>query len=415
MCPPKGVAHHGYRGAAVVVFGQIEPPSALHGGSQQIQEIGGSQGDRGAFGTIAGDHGDLARFNSGHIIEDGVVDAIVLVVGDAQGKAGETQLEQLVPDDDQAAGVAIRHLPEQRRVRQREYRGDGADPHRGAENRQPQKGGRSEERAAGIAEIQEQIQHVVSPKLCLDSANAWHNRANAMRKGIFVTIAAVTLAGCAHRKHNRAVVLPPPVTPSKRAHPGGKRPARAPAELEPGWTETGLASWYGHPYHGRPAANGEIYDMEKLTAAHRTLPFDTWVHVVNITNKKAVDVRITDRGPFIDGRVIDLSHAAARAIDLIGPGVAPVRIELIQAPASTPAAEFAVQVGSFRDRRNAERIRVAMAARYGSARLVLRQGNPEMWRVLVGAEPTEAGATVLSDRIRRESGEKRAFVVRLDS
>src|SRR5579871_6085752 len=96
-----------------------------------------------------------------------------------------------------------------------------------------------------------------------------------------------------------------------------------------GSTETGLASWYGHPYHGRQAADGEIYDMETLVAAHRTLPFNTWVRVVNLRNNKAVEVRIIDRGPFIDGRIIDLSHAAAGAIDLIGPGIGPVRIEVI--------------------------------------------------------------------------------------
>ncbi len=239
-----------------------------------------------------------------------------------------------------------------------------------------------------------------------------------MKKGLFVAIAVVAITGCAHKKRTKAVALPPAVTlPPPGGYPPGRRrpPVRPPLEPSPGWTETGLASWYGHPYHGRPAANGEIYDMEKLTAAHRTLPFDTWVHVVNITNDKAVDVRITDRGPFIDGRVIDLSHAAARAIDLIGPGVAPVRIELIRPPESAPAAAFAVQVGAYRNRDNAERVRSAMAARYGPAKLVLRQGNPSVWRVLVGAEATEAGATVLSDRIRRESGEKTAFVVRLDS
>ncbi len=87
-----------------------------------------------------------------------------------------------------------------------------------------------------------------------------------------------------------------------------------------GSTEIGIASWYGHPYHGRQAANGEIYDMEKLTAAHRTLPFDTWVRVENISNGKTVEVRITDRGPFVGDRIIDLSHAAAREIEMIGPG-----------------------------------------------------------------------------------------------
>jgi len=217
-----------------------------------------------------------------------------------------------------------------------------------------------------------------------------------MRYVVFA-LCAVILCGCAHRKHARVAGPPPPVA------------------AKVGDTESGLASWYGHPYHGRPAANGEIYDMEKLTAAHRTLPFETWVHVTNLTNDKTVDVRITDRGPFIDGRIIDLSHAAARAIDLIGPGVARVRLEVIQAPANAAAALFAVQVGVFRDRRNAERVRADMAARYGSARLVPRQGDPPMWRVLVGAESTQDGANQLSDRIVRESGEKSAFVVRLDS
>src|SRR4051812_25069768 len=80
--------------------------------------------------------------------------------------------------------------------------------------------------------------------------------------------------------------------------------------------ETGVASWYGYPVHGRTAADGEVYRVEKLTAAHRTLPFNSWVRVVNLTNDQAVEVRITDRGPFIDGRVIDLSQAAARAISM---------------------------------------------------------------------------------------------------
>src|SRR6266567_2023089 len=102
------------------------------------------------------------------------------------------------------------------------------------------------------------------------------------------------------------------------------------------YVETGVASWYGYPFHGRTAADGEVYRMERLTAAHRTLPFNTWVRVVNLTNAKAVDVRIIDRGPFIDGRIIDLSHAAARAIEMVGPGTAPVRLEVLFSPAAAP-------------------------------------------------------------------------------
>ena len=217
-----------------------------------------------------------------------------------------------------------------------------------------------------------------------------------MRVAVLVALVAA-LAGCAHRQHGR--VGRGPTTP---------QPA-------PGSTETGIASWYGNPYHGRRAANGEVYDMEQMTAAHRTLSFNTWVRVENLANHKTVEVRITDRGPFIDGRIIDLSRAAARAIDLIGPGTGRVRLEILRGPTVPEAAVFAVQVGAFRDQANAERVRAQMAERYGSARLILRQGNPNLWHVLVGAESSEAAATALAGRIQVESGEKNAFVVRLDT
>jgi rare lipoprotein A len=209
------------------------------------------------------------------------------------------------------------------------------------------------------------------------------------------------LAGCGHKRIARQV----PSTP------------RLPATAVPlGYTETGLASWYGHPYHGRPAADGEIYDMEQMTAAHRTLPFNTWVRVYDLDTNKNVDLRVIDRGPFVDGRVIDISHAAARAIDMIGPGTARVRVEVIRLPEVLEPAVFAVQVGAFRDRRNAERVRNEMEARYGAARLVMRAGEPPVWRVLVGSETTQDEAISLAGRIRRESNEKSApFVVRVDT
>jgi rare lipoprotein A len=219
-----------------------------------------------------------------------------------------------------------------------------------------------------------------------------------MRTALVVVVGgAVLLSGC-HRK--RTVRVPPP--------PAG------PAMVEN--NETGLASWYGHPYHGRPAANGEIYDMEQMTAAHRTLPFGTWVRVHDLDNGKSVDVRINDRGPFVDGRIIDLSHAAARAIAMIGPGTAQVRLEILSLPAAAGPGRFAVQVGAFQNRDNAERLRREMEAKYGAARVVERAGNPILWRVLVGTESTQEGAAALAQRIRAESGAATpAFVVRLDS
>ncbi|MGH9630578.1 MAG: septal ring lytic transglycosylase RlpA family protein [Bryobacteraceae bacterium] len=181
-----------------------------------------------------------------------------------------------------------------------------------------------------------------------------------------------------------------------------------------GFTETGIASWYGHPYHGRRAANGEIYDMEKLTAAHRTLPFETWVRVKNLSNGKTVDLRIQDRGPFVRGRIIDLSKAGARKIDMIGPGTTRVRLTVIAPPKHIRESKelYAVQVGAFRERSRAEWIRDSMRARYGDARMVLREGNPSVWRVLVGDEHSEQEANLLARRIRRDGS--RALVVRVD-
>jgi rare lipoprotein A len=223
-----------------------------------------------------------------------------------------------------------------------------------------------------------------------------------IRSGLVLVLAVLT--GC-HHKRTARVIPPPPASP-----------ALSPTAIVVGSVETGVGSWYGHPYHGRPSASGEIYDMEKMTAAHRTLPFNTWVRVFDLDTSKSVDLRITDRGPFIDGRIIDISHAAAREIDMIGPGTARVRVEVIRLPEVVEGVGFAVQVGAFRDRRNAQRVRDEMEARYGMARVVPREGNPEVWRVLVGSEPTQNQANSLAERIRKESSRKtEAFVVRLDS
>jgi rare lipoprotein A len=100
-------------------------------------------------------------------------------------------------------------------------------------------------------------------------------------------------------------------------------------------TETGLGSWYGSPYHGRLAASGHIYDMDKLTAAHRALPFGTLVRVRNLINARSVDVKITDRGPFVSGRIIDVSRAAARILGIEEAGLTPVRLEVLRAKAAT--------------------------------------------------------------------------------
>lgn len=245
-----------------------------------------------------------------------------------------------------------------------------------------------------------------------------------MHRALLVVVAGLVLLSGCHKKRTVALPAPPPAPESAPetqpstapATPSPPAPSNPTTPAVPEIEEIGVASWYGYPFHGRAAANGEIYDMEQMTAAHRTLAFGTVVRVHDLDNEKMVDVRITDRGPFVDGRIIDLSHAAARAIEMIGPGTARVRLEILSQPPVLAPAHFAVQVGSFRNRPNAERLRGQMEGQYGRAKLVERTDTPGFWHVIVGFESTQYGAVALSRRICGEnSAIHSALVVRVDS
>ena len=133
-----------------------------------------------------------------------------------------------------------------------------------------------------------------------------------LRSSVLFLSATLFLQGCS-LAGGRAT--PPPT-------PGGSRP---------GWTQTGIASWYGEPYHGRTTASGEEYDMNQLTCAHRTLPFGTRIRVHNLENGRSVTVRVTDRGPFVEGRIVDVSRRAAQELEMLGAGLARVRITVLEA------------------------------------------------------------------------------------
>ena len=182
-----------------------------------------------------------------------------------------------------------------------------------------------------------------------------------------------------------------------------------------GYTEEGNASWYGVPFHGRRASNGEIYDMYKLTAAHRTLPFETMVRVTNLNNGKSTVVRITDRGPFVENRIIDLSLAAAREIESVGPGVVPVRVEVLSPGIDPTAGFFTVQVGAFRDRYNAERLRDRLE-RFRTRRFSFSSTirlTAFYYRVRVGKVSGEDAARQFGEQLRDREGFT-PMVVRLD-
>ncbi len=182
------------------------------------------------------------------------------------------------------------------------------------------------------------------------------------------------------------------------------RPAPWTRPVPVGYEETGRASWYGVPYHGRRAASGEVYDMNQMTAAHRTLPFGTWLAVENLDNHRTVEVRVNDRGPFVDERILDLSRAAAQVLGVTGPGVAPIRLRVIAGPTARPPAEaraFSVQVGAFSTEDRAEALRRELdgaGVDAGSVQAAERGGRT-IYRVRVGRFGGRAEAEAQARRL----------------
>ncbi|MEW5722005.1 MAG: septal ring lytic transglycosylase RlpA family protein [Thermodesulfobacteriota bacterium] len=194
-----------------------------------------------------------------------------------------------------------------------------------------------------------------------------------------------------------------------------------------GYREKGVASWYGRDFHGRRTASGERYDMYGLTAAHKTLPLQTWVKVTNLANHREITVRVNDRGPFTRGRVIDLSYAAARRLGMAEAGTARVLIEalgrteerevdgrvrtvLVQ-PRSYQEGRFAVQVASLRHRDNAYALAERLGRRYGGASVeVFDRGDAVFYRVQVAEKHSLGQALELQDILEKE-GFADCFVV----
>jgi rare lipoprotein A len=239
---------------------------------------------------------------------------------------------------------------------------------------------------------------------------------------------ALGAAGCSH--HNTVSRTPVHTTPqpssappasNPNATPGNPNPSGPPPAIEhqpaiPGqYVEEGVASWYGVPFNGRRTSNGEIYDMHTMTAAHRTLPFNTIVRVTNLRNGKQAEVRINDRGPFVANRIIDLSLAASQAIDMVGTGTAQVRLEIISATANPTVGAFGVQVGAFLQAENANRLKSQLEQQYPPVSVATYDSpNGTFYRVRVGRLTTEDEAQALADKLHTEQGYT-TFVVRLDN
>lgn len=200
-----------------------------------------------------------------------------------------------------------------------------------------------------------------------------------------ILISALLLTGCGEKKRAKVRVPPPPTIAADTAAPAEETrlPQVAP-DAKPIYVQTGKASWYGAPYHNRKGANGETYDMNALTAAHRTLPLNSVVRVTNLQTKNSTLVRITDRGPFVEDRIIDLSMAAAKAVDVWRHGTAVVKLEVLEAPSAIEkGGRWAVQMGGFPDEDDARKIQNKLTRRYHSAKVLAFASPVGDWWVRV--------------------------------
>ena len=246
--------------------------------------------------------------------------------------------------------------------------------------------------------------------------------------GACLSVLAALLSGCHHaQRPTYSASIPPPPAPIERpdqtraAPPTHTprpplKPAPAPPDdlngARPVSTEVGLASWYGPPYHNRQAADGSIFDQNALTAAHRTLPMGTTVRVTNMANGESVVVKITDRGPFVTNRILDLSLAAAKSIDVYRAGVAKVRVEAFPHTSADPAGRWCVQIGAFLTQEEAIQTKNDLASRYTAARVIQFQGPTGFW---VRINPTAADrqtATHILDSIHLPDADP--YLVRLN-
>lgn len=226
------------------------------------------------------------------------------------------------------------------------------------------------------------------------NATVFWSRMQRLKTLLCICAVLLYVIGC-----TTTTTSPPPQRP-----PGHPKPYKVlgkwyqPLPDSRGFSQRGIASWYGKDFHGKKTSNGEIYDMYAMTAAHKTLPLGTYVRVHNLENDRRVELRINDRGPFVRGRIIDLSYKAADAIGVVGPGTARVEVTALATPATTDggtprsyepvdlySGNFTFQVGAFVNRENAERLTAKLSDRYKNAHImVYDRGDQIFYRVRVG-------------------------------
>ena len=252
---------------------------------------------------------------------------------------------------------------------------------------------------------------------------------------LFALLVSLLLTGCSQHKQAQVnppappsiAAAPPPANTEASEAPAGQDQASSDEDAEPARTlpnasansktkfeETGLASWYGGVYNKRRGADGQIYNMHDLTAAHRTLPLGSRVRVTNLKTGSSAVVRITDRGPFIKGRILDLSQAAAKKTDVYLAGVAMVRIEVLDTPVPlNSGGRWAVQIGAFEQEHAANQLVSHLSRQYQTARVLCFSSPIGEWWVRVRVQDDDRGrAEAVAHNTHTPEGN--IFLVRLD-
>jgi len=232
------------------------------------------------------------------------------------------------------------------------------------------------------------------------------------------------LTGCGEHKPATATVPPPPSLAESETSSESpvetadlneeKNTLRPSSKAKPILVEAGMASWYGPPYNHHRASNGQVYDMNAMTAAHRTLPLDSIVRVTNLKTGHSAVVRITDRGPFIEGRILDLSEAAAKKIDVWLAGVAMVRMEVLRTPVPLDrGGRWAVQIGGFEKQHAANKEADHLSRRFPDAKVQCFSSPVGSWwvRVRVQNDARQLAEEVLH---HAQTSQAAIFLVRLD-
>ena len=258
-------------------------------------------------------------------------------------------------------------------------------------------------------------------------------------RAVLLSLGILVATGCGHHRNRVQVTAQqsaPPPPQASQTYSYGEQPSQPPARIpitpvppggvndadlefvrthRPIQSEEGVATWYTAPYKGRKAANGQVFSDRALTAAHRTLPMGSLITVTNLKTGQSAAMRITDRGPFVDGRILDLTIASAKATGIYRMGTAEVRLDVYQTPKPIErGGRWCVQIGAFKSERKAEKLKGELLRRYPKSNVIEFPGQDSYWVRIRPQGDNREQAESIARRLRPSEADAEAFLTRLD-